>query len=412
MDPSASDEHRQSDSSQQALPGQAAVLPSGRPFRLAFLTWNYPRGQSHDDVLRTLTGIVESPDNPVVCFYGQFESGSQTHREHCQMVARSNRPIRLTQWKAILGDSVAIFQCRDKNASVVYCSKESTRVPGAPLIRIGDLGIASQGHRSDIDSFKSAAATEPSFLQLMEDHSAFVSRSMRFAERYHQLHKGRMRVRQAYAKPNVYVYWGESRSGKSRRAFFEAIADYGPDNVFYKPADQRWFDGYDGQPCVIMDEDYGSMSVSQFLRLTDGYPTTVPVKGGTAVWMAKTVYITFNSHPRDWWKDLRASDKWDPEHDYAITARCTIVHHTRAAPWVPPEPYYAEPIGPERPPPPISPTVSVVSSRLVSEDEDDDNMSSFISDDPALHPVYNQSIDYQDPVNPYFNLEASESDLD
>lgn len=63
-----------------------------------------------------------------------------------------------------------------------------------------------------------------------------------------------------------------------------------------------WFDGYEGQDDVLMDDYQCSMLDREFfLRLLDRYPMQVPVKGGFVEWRPKRIIITSNHNPIDWY---------------------------------------------------------------------------------------------------------------
>jgi hypothetical protein len=98
------------------------------------------------------------------------------------------------------------------------------------------------------------------------------------------------------------VYYGPPGVGKSSRALLEG----GPDSFWLpKPSGKTstlWWDGYEGQSTVIIDEFYGWISRDLMCRICDRYPLNVETKGGTVRFMAKKVIITSNQHPTEWWK--------------------------------------------------------------------------------------------------------------
>jgi len=60
----------------------------------------------------------------------------------------------------------------------------------------------------------------------------------------------------------------------------------------------KWFDGYEGQRTVILDDfRKNNMSFSLLLRLLDRYCITVPVKGGYTCWNPLTIIITCTNAP-------------------------------------------------------------------------------------------------------------------
>lgn len=107
------------------------------------------------------------------------------------------------------------------------------------------------------------------------------------------------------------VFSGETGSGKSRTA--AAICG---EDVYYKPHG-KWWDGYDGQQSVIVDDFYGWMQYDEVLRVTDRYPHRVEVKGGFKEFTSKKIIFTSNKSPRDWWKKEENGgffneDRWKP----------------------------------------------------------------------------------------------------
>lgn len=112
-----------------------------------------------------------------------------------------------------------------------------------------------------------------------------------------------------------YVFWGRTGTGKSRRAWEEA----GP-QAYPKDPRTKWWCGYRDHENVVLDEFRGAIDVSHLLRWLDRYPVLVEVKGGSAVLMAKTIWITSNLDPRLWYPDVD-SDTYD-----ALLRRLNITH--------------------------------------------------------------------------------------
>lgn len=125
-------------------------------------------------------------------------------------------------------------------------------------------------------------------------------------------------------KTEVYVYWGRTGLGKTRRAYYEA----GYSTWFY--GSDGWFDGYCGQCSVIFD-DFGGheFKLTYLLKLLDRYPMSVRVKGGFVNWSPRRVYITSNKDPNDWYSCLQV-------HKEALFRRFTEVVQFESE-WVPPD---------------------------------------------------------------------------
>jgi hypothetical protein len=114
----------------------------------------------------------------------------------------------------------------------------------------------------------------------------------------------------------VFVFWGETGAGKSRRAWDEASFDAYP-----KDPNSKFWDGYRGQENIVIDEFRGAISISHMLRWLDRYPTIVEVKGSSVVFKAKRIWITSNISPDDWYPTL------DSETKAALRRRFTSVIH-------------------------------------------------------------------------------------
>ena len=84
-------------------------------------------------------------------------------------------------------------------------------------------------------------------------------------------------------------YWGKTGTGKSHLAY----QDFHPDTHYDYPNDGGWWDGYKGQPIVIINEFRGSITMAEILTLCDKYPKTVRRRCREPVpFLAKTIIVT------------------------------------------------------------------------------------------------------------------------
>jgi len=113
----------------------------------------------------------------------------------------------------------------------------------------------------------------------------------------------------------VRVFWGPTGTGKSHRAWNEAgLGAYPKD-----PCTKFW-DGYRGHEHVVIDEFRGQIGISHVLRWFDKYPVNVEAKHGADVLCARTIWITSNLDPRDWYPDI------DRATTGALMRRLQITH--------------------------------------------------------------------------------------
>ena len=102
------------------------------------------------------------------------------------------------------------------------------------------------------------------------------------------------------SEPTVTVLYGDTGTGKSRRA-----RELCPDDVYiWHPQQASWFDGYEGQKNVIFEEYRGQLPFGFLLSLLDRYDCRVQYKGGSAQFRATNIIITSPVAPRDWYPSL------------------------------------------------------------------------------------------------------------
>jgi len=101
----------------------------------------------------------------------------------------------------------------------------------------------------------------------------------------------------------VKVFWGPTGTGKTHRASQESGRPYWLPNP--NGPNALYFDGYDGQDTIIIDDFYGWIPFHTMLRLCDKYHCTLNTKGGTTSLKHKKVIITSNLPPRDWYKNVK-----------------------------------------------------------------------------------------------------------
>ena len=97
----------------------------------------------------------------------------------------------------------------------------------------------------------------------------------------------------------VHIYGG-SGMGKTYRAFKMAGNDY----YLYNPGIMgKWWEGYDGQETVIIDDVRPEhfRSATEILTLLHEFPTRVEQKGGSRQLKAKKIIITSVLSPEEFW---------------------------------------------------------------------------------------------------------------
>ncbi len=71
-----------------------------------------------------------------------------------------------------------------------------------------------------------------------------------------------------------------------------------------------WFDTYDGQSHVLIDDFTGRISLQSLLQLLDGYFIKVPIKYGFTWWVPSYIGVTTNIEPRLWYGWLKREQQY------------------------------------------------------------------------------------------------------
>lgn len=172
----------------------------------------------------------------------------------------------------------------------VYCSK------GCDFREFGVVPVG-RGDRTDLATFVASVKSGMRKEALLESYLGIYARYPRFAGMCSLMYSKKREW-----KTLVTVYWGETGTGKTRKAFEEAGA-----GVYVHPGG-KWFDGYEEEENVIFDDFGGSeFKLTYLLKLLDRYQMRVPVKGGFVNWCPKKIWITSNYSPKEWY--LTAKDE-------------------------------------------------------------------------------------------------------
>lgn len=157
-----------------------------------------------------------------------------------------------------------------------------------------DGKISSPGQRTDILSMYAAVKEGKTDLEIQESHTSQYVKYYRAVDR---MRYNLAKADQTFSPVEVIVRWGQAGTGKTRYAYDTYPDLYRIDHT----NSQLWFDGYQGQETVLLDDFYGGIKYSYLLQLLDGYKFQLPVKGGFTWKQWRRVIITSNKPPSDWY---------------------------------------------------------------------------------------------------------------
>lgn len=252
---------------------------------------------------------------------GQLELSNTTGYCHWQLLAHTKRKITLSAIKKLFGSQSHAEPTRSEAASS-YVWKEDTRVPNTQF-ELGQLPF----HRNNPKDWEAILnnAKNGNLLDIPPDVLVRYYNSIRRIEKDN--------LQPISIQREVFVYWGRTGAGKSRRAWDEATF-----NAYPKDPNTKFWDGYRNHEFVVIDEFRGGKSLSplfciiliilliigiainHLLRWFDRYPVIIEQKGSACVLVAKKIWITSNLSPNDWYPDL------DQETLAALRRRLNITH--------------------------------------------------------------------------------------
>ncbi len=150
-----------------------------------------------------------------------------------------------------------------------------------------------QGQRTDLEQIHQKIVKGAKVADIIDSHF----------ETYCRYRNGIKDAIEVYSKKNtkqfrevkVSFIHGETGTGKTRMAVDSCAKDY------YKieGSQLQWFDGYNGEKNLIIDEYANDVKITKLLGLLDGYQLRVPVKCGFTYANWNTVYITSNLDPEE-----------------------------------------------------------------------------------------------------------------
>lgn len=154
--------------------------------------------------------------------------------------------------------------------------------------------LPSQGKRNDLKQLVENIVTNATSInQLIYEDPMAYHQYGRTLEKIEQLQK-----RKEYRTQKTTCEWiyGDSGTGKS----YEAFANYNPQTHYNHQDDGLWWDNYNQQDIVIINEFRGEIKYKRLLELTDSYPCNVPQRNKPPIpFISRHIIITSSKSPEE-----------------------------------------------------------------------------------------------------------------
>jgi len=245
----------------------------------------------------------------------QEEVAPTTGRKHLQghVVWKLQKSMSATK-KALKSPSCHLEVMRGTvEQSAAYCEKDDTHVSDGVRVEIGERPTG-QGYRSDLDECIG---------RIRSGELKYSDIELYYPQLFVQYRNGLREICDKYRgsqrnyKSHVSVYYGKSGTGKSMKAFESSNDIY----VLRCSKTGVWFDGYDYNDTLVIDDFYGWLPFNLLLNLLDRYSMKVDIKGGAMEFNSKNIIITSNKSPLDWYPNLST------EHQIALLRRLDVVSY-------------------------------------------------------------------------------------
>ncbi len=245
--------------------------------------WVFTAFEESWDGLTTVSNLDNSPTT--FWCYGREEC-PETKRKHWQGYMEFSKNMSLRMLKKTFPKAIHWERRQGSQAqAIAYCQKDGD------FYTFGDRADSTgAGRRTDLESIRAEIADGTPVSEIADKYFAKWCQYGRAFAKYAMLKQP-----DRSWETEVHVLWGPTGTGKTRKA-----VDAGARLI---EIDRNGFaHGYENQPTILLDDfDPSTLTRSEFLRLTDRYPTTVNVKNGSAKWNPRVIYITTNYSPRDWY---------------------------------------------------------------------------------------------------------------
>jgi len=216
----------------------------------------------------------------------QWETCPDTGRIHCHAMLYWKNP---RQWPKKIFPDAHCEKVKNYEKCIQYCSKEESRLQGP--FESGER--PEQGRRTDLEEIAKKISDGGSLESVADENPEMF---VRFHRGLKELKTIKMKHRDKNNPMKIFWRWGSTGVGKTRYVW---------DNYddIYKKDMSKWWDGYEQQEVILIDEFEKWWDFRDFLQLIDRYPEQGQIKGGYVKINSKICFITSEYHPDHYFKD-------------------------------------------------------------------------------------------------------------
>lgn len=233
------------------------------------------------------------------------EKGKKEQRLHYQGFVQFKDPVTMSAIKLyFMNETLHLEKCKGTELqNDKYCKKDGA------FVTFGKIkSTRRQGQRTDLEEVKHKMDQGATIQTVAREHFALYVKFHAGFSKYHAM-VTQDRTR-AFRKVDVMLIQGPTGTGKTR----QAVTMY-PNAYMIHGMDMKWWNGYNGETELIIDEYNNDVPITTLLSLLDGYQKRLDVKGSHTYANWNKVIITTNLH--------KLHKQASPEHQRALARRIT-----------------------------------------------------------------------------------------
>lgn len=225
----------------------------------------------------------------------QIEKCPKTEKLHIQGYINFEREVSFATVKKRIPGAHIERRMGTEEQAISYCQKEETRIEGP-----WEIGtIPTPGTRTDLIELRESIKKGASMKEIFENHTSAAFKYPKAIALCSLLYQTKRNW-----KMNIIVIWGPSGTGKTTKAW-QIIGE----KPCYVKNPSKWWDGYEGEEFVLLDDFRGSwFTASEMLLLLDNKPHKIEMKGSMTEFRSKTIIITSNHNPKDWYDNIHIKE--------------------------------------------------------------------------------------------------------
>lgn len=218
----------------------------------------------------------------------QYEMGDKTQKLHIQAFIYYHNALK---WKTVKKryQNAHIENSKHIRKCVNYCKKEKTRVEGRGPYEFGTMPEA--GRRTDLETVAEEIKDGKKMSEIAEDNPEVFVRHFKGLKELKETF-----IKDRDKKPEVMWAFGVAGVGKTRWPY----QTYPGKSIYIKDG-TLWWNGYEQQDIILIDDFDGGWPYRDFLRLLDRYPYQGQFKGGYTKVNSPIIVITCEFPPEHFW---------------------------------------------------------------------------------------------------------------